>query len=119
MTLPALLLVEDDKYIREILVDFLSRSFNVIACESVAQSLEWIRTSMDIHLLLTDFMLGDGDGLQVAEAVRAKFSCTPIKMMTGASTDQDRVRVLLAMSDTTLIQKPFNLRDLENVLRSQ
>lgn len=110
---PALLLVEDDHDLREMLAEFLGHSFKVTASESLTEALVFISTTQSIDLVVTDFMLGDGDGLHIAEAVRVRFPKIPIILITGSSMDHRRIEILLRMSNTMLIAKPFELCLLE------
>ena len=77
-----------------------------------ATGAEAIRRVGDAHpdCALLDIMLPDIDGFQVINAVR-KSSDVPIIMITGRSSEEDRVKGLDLGADDYVV-KPFGLREL-------
>jgi len=68
-------------------------------------------------VVITDFELGDGDGLEILAMVR-KMDCdkkTKVIVMTGTIIEEQLSRARAANPDGLLL-KPFELRMLENTL---
>ena len=68
-------------------------------------------------VIVLDVMLPGRDGLAVAEELRSRRTTTPILMLTGLGTVDDRVRGLDGGADDYLV-KPFALRELVARLRA-
>ena len=113
---PHLLLVEDDDSIRRSLELFLAHNFEVVPCASLAQAVAYIAAAIEIDLVVTDFMLDNGDGLHVAEAVRMRFPDAHILLITGSAMNHTRIEALLRLPNTTFFSKPFDLHKLEGTL---
>ena len=67
--------------------------------------------SGEYDLIILDVMLPGRDGFEVARAVRAKLTPTPILMLTARGGIEDRVTGLNAGADYYLT-KPFDSREL-------
>ncbi|MDV7402460.1 response regulator, partial [Arthrospira platensis SPKY1] len=63
------------------------------------------------HLVVLDWMLPDGDGLQWLQKIRKRGSRTPVIMLTARGQIDDRVQGLDAGADDYLV-KPFALAEL-------
>ena len=68
-------------------------------------------------VIVLDVMLPGRDGLAVARELRSRRTTTPILMLTGLGTVDDRVRGLEGGADDYLV-KPFALRELVARLRA-
>ena len=111
---PTLLIVEDDKSLRNTLVHYFDADFEVIAVGTGEEAIHAIGSLTKINLLLTDFDLrGDLDGLDVACAMKARDPETPILLVTGSGVTLPRVQELLSTPNTVMLEKPFEPADLE------
>lgn len=82
------LIVEDDRGIREALSDLLaSENYHVALAADGAQALEWLRLNKETlpHLIILDLMMPGMDGYQFRERqeVDPVFSRIPILLMTA------------------------------------
>jgi len=110
MNLERLLLVEDDRDIRSLLVDFLGgEGYVVEAVESGAMMDRALLRGMP-DLLILDIMLPGEDGLSICRRLRAR-SRVPILMLTAKHDEIDRI-VGLEIGADDYIGKPFNPREL-------
>lgn len=113
-----LLLIEDDQKIAEAIGDFLEcRGYSVdFAADGVSGLHLAVVNSYDAIVL--DLRIPGIDGLSVCRKLRgdAKNS-TPILMLTGRSTLEDKLMGLEAGADDYLV-KPFEVRELEARLRT-
>jgi two-component system OmpR family response regulator len=109
-TLPHLLLVDDDREIRELLARFLERHrFRVTA---VRDGREARRSWANGHyqLVILDLMLPGESGLDLARWMRGQ-SDVPIVMLTAMGEETDRI-IGLELGADDYVPKPFNPREL-------
>jgi two-component system, OmpR family, response regulator len=106
----SILFVEDDRDIRTLLADFLTREgFSVeVAEDSGAADRVLARFKPDLVIL--DIMLPGEDGLSICRRLRAR-SAVPIIMLTARNDDVDRI-VGLELGADDYLGKPFNPREL-------
>src|SRR5947209_7818838 len=105
-----ILVVEDDRSLREALVYNLRREqYTPSAAGDAASAVEMVRKDKP-DLIILDLMLPGGSGFDVCRDVRA-FSKVPVIMLTARSEDVDRVLGLEIGADD-YVTKPFNLREL-------
>lgn len=113
---PHLLVVDDDREIRELLVDLLAkRGFKVTAVRDEPE----MRRALDsarVDLIILDLMLPGKDGLSICRDLRAT-QPIPIVMLTARGDPIDRV-VGLEMGADDYLPKPFDLRELEARVRA-
>ena len=115
----SVLVVEDDRNIRELLQLYLEKEgYAVTIATDGGQGLQKFRA---IHpdLVLLDVMMPVMDGWAVCRAIRAE-SQTPIIMLTAKSETEDKITGLRTGADD-YVTKPFEMRELlarmEAVLR--
>ena len=115
----SVLVVEDDKNIRELLQLYLEKEgYAVTLAGDGEQGLAKFRT-IKPDLVLLDVMMPVMDGWAVCRAIRAE-NQTPIIMLTAKGETDDKVSGLKAGADD-YITKPFEMREvlarMEAVLR--
>lgn len=107
---PHLLIVDDDREIRDLLSRFLRKhGFRV----SVAVDGRDMRRALEdraIDLIVLDLMLPGEDGLALCRRLRAE-SRVPVVMLTAMGEEIDRI-VGLEMGADDYLAKPFNPREL-------
>jgi two-component system, OmpR family, response regulator len=114
--IPHLLVVDDDRGIRELLGDLLpKRGFKVTAVRDEPE-MRRVLASAEVDLIILDVMLPGRDGLSICRDLRAT-ERTPIVMLTARGDPVDRV-VGLEMGADDYLPKPFDLRELEARVRA-
>jgi DNA-binding response OmpR family regulator len=109
------LLVEDERKLRDLVRSYLERAgFTVLSTESGAEALTLV-ASASPDLVVLDLGLPDIPGETVAREVRATAN-TPILMLTAKAAEEDRIAGLELGADD-YVTKPFSPREL--VLRVQ
>ena len=105
---PCVLLVEDEREIREALACTLADSgYAVVQASSGAEAVEWLaRHAAQLDVLVTDVMMRHPDGREVARAARERRPGLPVVFVSGCAED------VLAEADTRqpgtlFLQKPF------------
>jgi two-component system, OmpR family, phosphate regulon response regulator OmpR len=117
---PHILLVDDDRRIRELLATYLkSNGFMVTAASNAAEA----RRALDglaFDIVVLDIMMPGENGLALASSLRADGNNVPILMLSARSDSSDRILGLATGSDDYL-GKPFEpeelLLRLRNLLR--
>lgn len=110
MMKPAILVVDDDTAVCELLQDVLSEHvFSVRVCHNGQDALRRVQEEPNIALVLLDMMLPDINGLQVLLQLQKQRPALPVIMLTGLGSESDVV-VGLEMGADDYIGKPFNPR---------
>jgi DNA-binding response OmpR family regulator len=106
-----LLIVDDDREIRELLNEYLTRAgFEVLtAAEGNEMRQQLAQHSPD--LIILDIMMPGDDGFTLCQQIR-RDSQVPIIMLTAASDEADRV-IGLELGADDYIAKPFSPRELQ------
>lgn len=100
------LLVEDERRLREIVSDyFRNEGFEVIEAEDGKKALE-LFAEHEIDLIMLDIMLPEIDGWSVCRRIR-KESAVPIIMLTARS-DEDDTLLGFELGADEYVTKPFS-----------
>ena len=104
------LLIEDERALREALADALSsEGFTVSQAETGASGLAAFRETPP-DLILLDLMLPEMGGIEVCRSIRST-SRVPIIMVTAKASEVDRISGLELGADD-YVTKPFSAREL-------
>jgi DNA-binding NtrC family response regulator len=80
-----LLVVDDDPMVRELETQILGlEGYTVLQAESAAEALQVADQTPAIHLLITDFMMPELDGLELTRRFRSVHPETPVLMVSGS-----------------------------------
>lgn len=111
MTLsPNILLVDDEKMIREVVTSYLEKKgLKVYTAETGSEALQIFQTQ-NISFVILDLMLPDISGEEVCSKLR-KQSRVPIIMLTAKTMEEDVLNGLYIGADD-YITKPFSLKEL-------
>ena len=107
---PHILVVDDDRRLRELLQQFLAdNGFRVSTAKDAAEARKLL-VGMAFDLIVLDVMMPGEDGLQFTEALR-RHSAIPILLLTARSEVEHRIDGLERGADDYL-PKPFEPREL-------
>ena len=107
---PHILLVDDERDIREPLAAYLTRNnVRVTKAENAAAARQML-SAYAIDLVLLDIMMPGEDGLALAGFIRATTSI-PVILLTARTEEMDRV-VGLEIGADDYVTKPFSPREL-------
>ena len=107
---PHLLLVDDERDIREPLAQYLGRNgFRVSKADNAARARELL-AGYAIDLVLLDIMMPGEDGLALCAFIRAT-SEIPVILLTAKAEETDRI-VGLEIGADDYVVKPFSPREL-------
>ncbi len=105
-----ILVVDDDREIRELLARFLAKHGLRVSAAKDGVEMMKILDGSAVDLVVLDLMLPGEDGLSLCRRLRAK-SSLPVIMLTAMGEDTDRI-VGLEMGADDYLPKPFNPREL-------
>ena len=117
---PHILVVDDDRRIRQLLQSYLARNgFRVTAAGSAAEA-RLRREGLIFDLIVLDIMMPGESGIDLAKSLRAGNDGIPVLMLSALAEPADRIAGLTAGSDDYL-SKPFEPQELllriNNLLR--
>ena len=117
MTKPRVLVVDDEREIREAIRIYLrGEDIETIMATNGQEAVD-LMEQQDIHLILMDVMMPGIDGIVATSLIR-EFSNVPIIMLTAKSEDTDKIMGLSLGADD-YITKPFNPMELVARVKSQ
>lgn len=107
---PHLLIVDDERSIREPLSDYLGKNgFRVTRAENADKARAFLAAG-GVDLAILDVMMPGEDGLSLSRFIRAT-SELPVILLTAKAEDTDKI-VGLEMGADDYVVKPFNPREL-------
>src|SRR5664279_5938042 len=113
-----LLVVDDDPEVRSLETQILRlQGYAVLEAESAAEALRLAGEITTIHLLITDLMMPEVDGLELIRRFRSVHPNTPALMVSGS------LPLLLARSEQDMdriefLAKPFRFDELFQKVRT-
>ena len=108
--LPHVLIVDDDREIRELLARFLERNRFRVTTARDGREARRAWTAAHYQLVVLDLMLPGESGLDVARWRRSQGN-VPIVMLTAMGDETDRI-IGLELGADDYLPKPFNPREL-------
>lgn len=109
--LPHVLIVDDDKRLRELLGSFLSANGCRVSAVSAAADARLRMQGMSFDLVVLDVMMPGETGVDFAASLRAAGNDVPILMLSARAEIEHRIEGLSAGVDDYLT-KPFEPREL-------
>jgi two-component system OmpR family response regulator len=109
-TTPHILVVDDDREIRDLLARFLERHRIRVTAVRDGREARRAWTNGHYHLVVLDLMLPGETGLDLARWMRGQ-SDVPIVMLTAMGEETDRI-IGLELGADDYVPKPFNPREL-------
>ena len=106
-----ILVVDDDRRLRELLRKYLSDNGYLVATAADAAEARQRMAGLSFDLVVLDVMMPGEDGMQLTRSLRAEGNRVPILLLTARGEVDDRIRGLEAGADDYL-SKPFEPREL-------
>ncbi|MFN3944950.1 MAG: response regulator [Allosphingosinicella sp.] len=107
---PHILLVDDERDIREPLASYLSRNGYRVSKAGDAAAARQLLAAHGFDLVLLDIMMPGEDGLALTGFIRAT-AATPVILLTARAEETDRI-VGLEIGADDYVTKPFSPREL-------
>jgi two-component system cell cycle sensor histidine kinase/response regulator CckA len=113
-----LLVVDDDPMVRNLETEVLRlQGYTVLEAKSAAEALHLAGVTAPIHLLITDLMMPEVDGLELTRLFRTVHPETPVLMVSG-SLPLLRGRSEEDLGRVELLAKPFAFDELVRKVRT-
>lgn len=113
---PNILVVDDEKYICDIIKESLSdQDYNVKVTDESQKAIEIIENE-PIDFLLTDLILGDKSGMEILNKALELHPDVVVVLMTGQPTIENAVSVLKLGAYDYLV-KPFSVERLKAIIK--
>lgn len=112
-----ILLVDDDKNQLENVQDWLVHQHHVVETAESAEQAEALLEAYSFDLLVFDWCMPKMSGIELLKRYRAAGGQTPVIMLTGRETLEDKEQGLDAGADDYLT-KPFHLKELSARIRA-
>ena len=106
-----ILVVEDERRLREGLVDLLTAAKHDVTAVDDGRAAVETGTTDGFDLVLLDLMLPGIDGIEVCRRLRQARPGLPILMLTARGSEDDKVAGFAAGADD-YVTKPFGVREL-------
>jgi two-component system, cell cycle sensor histidine kinase and response regulator CckA len=113
-----ILVVEDEPAFLSVLIDALhSRGYQVLAAANGVEALHVAEQHAGpIHLLITDVIMPQMSGPELAKCLNEVRGDTDVLYMSGYT--DDKVQGMAAVGELRLIQKPFRIHELEQKMEA-
>jgi DNA-binding response OmpR family regulator len=117
-SLPSLLIIEDNRDMRNYIVESLARDFRVLTANNGEQGVA-VATAEIPDVIISDMMMPKMDGYQVTQTLRSNPATNhiPIVLLTARGDRESRMRGWHEKADDYLT-KPFNIEELTTRLRN-
>jgi two-component system cell cycle response regulator len=106
----AILIVDDEAIICNLLADTLHDSYKVMSCQSGRQALRLIEEN-DFDLIIADLKLKDLPGIDVLRSAKDKDDFTELMVITGYASLESASRAIM-LGVSAYLTKPLSLADL-------
>lgn len=116
--MPRILIVEDDRNTRLLVVQLLSRTgYDVAEADNGLNALKLLDNDSDFDLILSDVRMAGMDGLELLASVKQYYSSIPV-LMLSVHTRSDWVEQALETGAAGYLRKPFTGDELLNAVQS-
>jgi YesN/AraC family two-component response regulator len=110
-----ILVVDDEKVIREIFINAFSE-YNVITAATGGEALTILSRPNDIDLVVLDVMMPDVKGTELLREVKRINSDYKVIILTGFSSKEVAVEALRSDADE-YIEKPFDIEEVKDIFQ--
>ena len=111
------LVVDDDPMVRDLETQVLRvQGYKVLEAECAAEALRMAGETATIHLLITDLVMPEVDGLELTRRFRAVHPKPPV-LMVSSSLPLLRARSEMDMDRFAFLAKPFQFSELIHKVR--
>lgn len=112
-----LLIVDDEKYITQLLTELLENDYQVETANDGIQAFNKLKNGA-FDLMLTDISMPNLDGIELLRLARAQLPDMNVVMMSGLATT-DNVIDALNLGASHFIRKPFKIDDVSNIIKQK
>ena len=111
----AILIVDDDEPIRNLVTELLSPDHDCMAAASVEEALTVLR-GKDFNLVVSDIDLGDSSGLKLVPSILERSPETVVIMISGQQSIESAIEAM-RVGAFDYITKPFDFRHVQAAVK--
>lgn len=112
-----ILVVEDEEALRSMIEEVLNGSgYKILTASNGTEALETLRRVSDIHLVITDVVMPEMNGVTLSREIARYAPHAPILFISGYADEQLAHRGIL-LPDLRFLAKPFTAHQLLHVVR--
>jgi DNA-binding response OmpR family regulator len=107
-----ILIIDDERSIRLLLENFLSKTYEVIGKSDGLEALQWLEVNLP-DLIICDVQMPNMDGYMFLEKMRLNGFAkhTPMIMLSGVESSKERIKCY-RLGAQDFLAKPFNPEEL-------
>lgn len=111
-----ILIIDDEKSIRLLLQNFLTKNYDVESQSDGMHALEWLEGNLP-DLIICDLQMPNLDGYHFLEKLRQRgfTKHTPVIMLSGVESSKERIKCY-RLGAQDFLTKPFNPDELSEVI---
>jgi DNA-binding response OmpR family regulator len=111
------LVIDDEQSICLLLENFLNKTYDITIKRDGMEALEWLEGNLP-DLIICDIQMPNIDGFQFLENLRQRgfTKHTPVIMLSGVESSQDRVKCY-RLGAQDFLAKPFNPEELDELIK--
>lgn len=108
-----ILLIDDKPSMSRLVVQYLSKSFEIVTKEDGLMALSWLHSGNIPDLIITDLKMPNMDGFEFISRVKESgfFRDIPIVVLSSNDSSNDRIKCLKMGAEDYMV-KPFNPEEL-------
>ena len=106
----SILIVDDEEYVRQLLVSCLGSTYSCLAADNAEQAIEHLE-NQQFDLVVTDITMPGISGLELCKMLRESHPGTPVLIISGLQGEVYRDQAL-KYGARGFIEKPFDLGNL-------
>jgi len=107
-----ILVVDDDPYLRDLLIETLSTiGYDTCSASDAGQALDVLKTNK-VELVITDIKMPGMNGIALAETIRKEHPGLPLIFITGVFTPS----IVKQIEGQPILSKPFRIGQLEELI---
>jgi len=116
--LKKILIVDDEKQINNILSRYLKKNYQVSIAENGLQALSLLKKET-FNLIIMDVIMPEKEGIETLIEIKNTYPNIKIIMMSGGGKigPQSYLKIAKAVGADEVIEKPFELSDLHNIIK--
>jgi DNA-binding NtrC family response regulator len=114
VSIPTILIVDDDAAIRGMLYDLLSEKYECNTASMAEEALQYLEVEK-YDAIVTDLAMPGLTGIELLKRVQQTDMETPVILISGRGAEQDP-EDLIELGAFAYVTKPFNLDEIEEVV---
>lgn len=113
----SILIVEDEKIVREGLARALSRTYKTYQASNGKEAVDMINMNSDIQVIVSDLKMPEVDGFEMLEKIRSRDKKIDVIFVTAFFSIESAVKAI-KNGAFDFLTKPVDLRKLESTINN-